>query len=325
MALIGKLRHSATQVIAKLGPKNLLAQVVIRSLCRRSGVAVSFEDNLIKLLKGQQAILLASRHLLYAWEISKRFDVYFDSIIPKKENGFEVVDYSKMGTLQTYRETGLSFYMSSVPEELSAIKDYCRWYKPEPGELVFDVGAHCGFSTYYFSQMVGPAGKVVCFEPDPINYELLLRNIELHHLENVAPVQMAVAGSHGIAQFQSEANIGSALARCSSRGSLGNIVDVQTLTLTEAFDRWGVPRLCKMDIEGAEIEVLKAAAHTLRNLQVHFVLDTQHLVDGRLTRSAVEAIFTSIGYRVESSEQGMSTTWAMPVHDGVPSLLRSAL
>ena len=56
---------------------------------------------------------------------------------------------------------------------------------PQPGDVVWDVGAHAGLSAYHLAQMVGPSGKVYAFEPDAINYEFMVRNIETHQLANV--------------------------------------------------------------------------------------------------------------------------------------------
>ena len=76
---------------------------------------------------------------------------------------------------------GLEFELSSFPEEMEAISEYFHWYKPSPDDLIFDIGAYCGVTAYHLSRRV-PKGKVYSFEPDPINFELLKRNIERHGL-----------------------------------------------------------------------------------------------------------------------------------------------
>jgi hypothetical protein len=90
-------------------------------------------------------------------------------------------------------------------------------------------------------------------------------------------------------------------------------VQVETITFADACSRYGVPSYAKVDIEGAEIAMLTAAAAFLRTRRIHFALDTNHHLDGKLTAAGVEDIFRSCGYRTESSDRsGFMTTWASP-------------
>lgn len=280
-------------------------------ICRSNHVNIRFHSDLVWLEKDGVAAVLSPSHAVYAGDIAMHFDSYVLPLKPGLREGKQVVDFTRPGILQTYKASGLQFEMAFIPEEIEAIEDYQKWYKPQPGDLVFDIGAHCGVSSYYLSQMVGPAGRVICFEPDPTNFELLRRNIERHRLTNVTAVQMALAGSSGTLAFNSEGTIGSGLATLLDRNSVGKIVEVQAITLEEAFRRWGVPKLCKIDIEKAEIEVLRSSAEILKYQKPHFVIDTNHLIDGILTTRAVEAMLREYGYEVESGGT-FATTWARP-------------
>ena len=82
----------------------------------------------------------------------------------------------------------------------------------------------------------------------------------------------------------------------------------------EACESYGLPVFVKIDIEGSEIAVLASAAEFLKSHPtIHFTLDTSHVVNGELTRGAVEKTFQSCNYEVESSDQcGIMTTWARP-------------
>lgn len=50
------------------------------------------------------------------------------------------------------------------------MEGYLHKYTPKEGDIVFDCGAYCGVSTYYFSKLVGKSGKVYAFEPDDLSY-----------------------------------------------------------------------------------------------------------------------------------------------------------
>lgn len=308
------LRHTLTSLAIRLGPENPLVGWMTRRRCRQHGAELVRRGNILELNNNGRIMRLSLRHFVYAPDLSQHFERYFAPLIPEMRDGVSLLDYSSP-RLQTYARSGLQFELASFPEEESAIEGYFHWYLPKPGDTVFDIGAHCGVSTYHFSKLVGREGRVIAFEPDPLNYSLLLRNIARHALENVTPLKIAVAGSRGTATFHCEGTIGSGLSRHSSRASVGTVETVDTITLADAFEEWGSPAFCKIDIEGAEIEVVSAAAahQMLGQSDTHFALDTNHFVDGSLTNNAIERVFAACGYEAESSKvEGLMTTWARP-------------
>jgi FkbM family methyltransferase len=242
--------------------------------------------------------------------MAERFDIYFSPLVPMELDGKLVLDFSHVGTLQTYADSGLQFEMASFPEESEAISSYFHWYTPQPGDTVFDIGAHCGVSTYHFSRKVEPTGKVIAFEPDPFNFDLLTKNINRHGLTNVTPVQIAMSDSNGVQKFYGEATLGSSLAHLSTRDTVGKEVDVETCTLEYAIHKWGPPQFCKIDIEGSEIQVIRAAQKCLNKIACQFAIDTNHLIGGRYTDHEIETLFRNCGYETQTAEVGMKTTWA---------------
>jgi FkbM family methyltransferase len=256
---------------------------------------------------------LAERHFVYAPDLAQPFDTYFCPVAPQKKDGMLPVDYS-MPRLPTYKKSGLQFELASLPEEDDAIQGYFRGYPVQPGDTVFDIGAHCGVSTYHFSRLVGPGGRVIAIDPDPLNYDLLLRNIERHNLDNVTAVKLDIVDSRGQAKFYCEGAIGSSyLASDSPRAAFGSVQVVETITLGDGFERWEVLALCKIDIERTEIEALAAARELLDMWRMQFTIDTNHFVNGQLTNLAVERLFSSCRYEVESLPiESMRMTWALP-------------
>jgi len=287
------------------------------NICRRSlraGVMIESRNGKVWLLKGKQAMILAKDHFVYAADNAETFDRLFSPLVPELRDGIEVLDYSEPGQLQTYRGSGLQFEMASFPEEEDELEESFRWYRPKSGDLVFEIGAHCGVSTYHFAQMVGPEGKVVAFEPDPVNFEILKRNIVRHNLTNVELVNAAVAGTAGKMAFSSEGTVGSMLISVLDRAPASNVVTVDAITLADTFERWGVPDFCKVDIEGSEIEVIAKSADLLRKNKTNFALDTCHLKpDGKSTHSDIETLFRSYGYEAASEAKPLMATWARPL------------
>jgi FkbM family methyltransferase len=282
-------------------------------LCLQRGVTIESRDSTIWLRKGARVMILSTRHFVYSVSMAERFELYFDPLVPRKQDGLMILDYSRPGTVQRYAKSGLDFEMASFPEEEEAIEEYFRWYRPKSGDLVFDMGAHCGVSTYRLSKLVGVEGKVISFEPDPLNYSILKRNIERHGLKNVVAVNIAVAGKTGDLPFNCEGTIGSSLASLMLRECVGSTVMVEAITLNDAFERWGAPAFCKIDIEGAEIDALAAAQDALSRHATYLAIDTNHpQADGSMTDRKIEAILQSYGYDAISEAKPLMTTWARP-------------
>ena len=308
------LKRAMTSAAIRLGPTNPLVLLLTDRKCRQFGVTLANRGSFLELRKGDQVMRLAPNHFPYAPDMAARFDLYFSPLVPTVIDGVSVLDFSRPGILQTYRRSGLQFEMSSFPEEDEAMESYFHWHTGQVGETIFDIGAHCGVSTYLFSKLVGPTGRVIAFEPDPVNYSLLLHNIERHQLWNVTPLQIAISDKRGEAKFNCESTIGSGLTKHSTRASVGNVIVVKTVTLQDAFEQWGPSSFCKIDIEGAEVAVISASLNYLRRISCQFALDTNHLVDGSFTDRRVERLFRDCGYESTSSTFGFRTTWARPVN-----------
>ena len=306
--------HRLRPLLIRLGPESSLMRwctgLLVNPMCKAHGTRVVFKRDRLDIIKDDKVLRLNPRHWIYTLTLSKDFDAYFKCVTPCPENGRQVVDYSQP-RLQKFQISGLEFEVASFPEEEQAILDYFRWYKPQAGETVFDLGANCGLSVYYLSQAVGPAGKVYAFEPDPVNHDVMLRNIARHGLTNVVPLRKAIAGGTATLEFFSEGTIGSTLARQSNRGTTGKIITVEAVSLADACETYGTPTFIKMDIEGAEIEVIAASRDFLLKNAIQFAIDTNHWKDGQLTCHRVESLFAECGYEVlTASDSGFATTWA---------------
>jgi FkbM family methyltransferase len=130
------------------------------------------------------------------------------------------------------------------------------------GMTVFDIGAHVGFYTLLMSRAVGDSGKVFAFEPWPANITDCLAHVRMNRMANVVVVPAAVGNTHGLASFAS--------GQSSSTGKIADsdtAVRVACLTLDDLLvtDRFPVPDVIKIDVEGAESQVLEGARKLLRH------------------------------------------------------------
>jgi FkbM family methyltransferase len=129
-----------------------------------------------------------------------------------------------------------------------------------PGDTVLDVGAHFGIYTLLASELVGPSGRVVAFEPDPVSRSQLERNVRGARASNVEVRPEAVADSHGGGRLTAGA-LGTGDTSLTG-GEHG--LQVPTVTLS-AFcaEREVTPDVLKVDVEGGEAAVLGGASPDL--------------------------------------------------------------
>lgn len=122
----------------------------------------------------------------------------------------------------------------------------------KPDNIVVDIGAHIGYYTLIFAKLVGPTGKVFAFEPDPENFSLLKKNIEMNGYKNVILVQKAIADKNSkIKLYLSEENKGD--HRIYDSFDNREFVEVEAIKLDDYLkDYLDKINFIKMDIEGAE-------------------------------------------------------------------------
>ena len=126
------------------------------------------------------------------------------------------------------------------------------------GSVVFDVGAHVGYYTVLSAVLTCPEGRVFAFEPNPANHSFLQRHVALNRLGNVTIENAAAADRNGTAPFAF--GTGSGTGRLDSGGTL----HVRTVRLDDFCSEHGVhPQFLKIDVEGAELDVLRGAAATI--------------------------------------------------------------
>lgn len=138
----------------------------------------------------------------------------------------------------------------------------------QPGDCVFDVGANIGMATIPLAHATGPEGRVFAFEPDNGNLARLRQNCRLNAFEN-----RVVIMPHAVSDHIGEAFFFPSPPEHSGWGSLAKYDDiaqdpvrVELTTVDEVVRRHKVQgiALMKIDVEGAEGEVLKGAVETLK-------------------------------------------------------------
>lgn len=138
------------------------------------------------------------------------------------------------------------------------------------GDTVFDIGANVGYYTILSSKKIGLNGRVFSFEPVVRNLSYLYRHMYLNDLHNVVILPLACSNIDDLVEFSYGPNTaqGHLLEVKESRSinkDFLSLTYVHTITI-DAFvlHSGNIPNVIKIDVEGAELLVLKGGAETLR-------------------------------------------------------------
>ena len=140
----------------------------------------------------------------------------------------------------------------------------------EAGETIWDVGAYIGMFGIFASSKTKSNGKVYCFEPEPKTNALLKKNRRLNNAENLTILGFSLSSeetkSYIYASMDDSLGIHS-LAQDSRLAGKGTIVKVYTGDQLVDSGKVVPPAVVKIDVEGAEFEVLKGMRQVLQTSQ----------------------------------------------------------
>lgn len=182
------------------------------------------------------------------------------------------------------------------------------------GDTCIDCGANMGLFSTMMANRVGPSGAVHAFEPSPRSRRDLARVLQLNELPWVQICPSAVADQSGVARFCEilEADVrreASHLAHVPREGFTGRLaqesIEVSVTTLDQYVAENHIkPNLIKIDVEGAEFDVLEGARECVRQhrprmaIEVHADSRTDVFDDDRLQRYLSE-----YGYQFRSEHR----------------------
>jgi FkbM family methyltransferase len=145
-----------------------------------------------------------------------------------------------------------------------------------PKMTVFDIGANVGFYSTISARIVGPEGLVVAFEPLPSNVRMVFHNAALNLFRHISVQEVALGREDGRATFIISSEPG--WGRLASTGVPAGVIgkhDVRIARLDSLIRQGTVPRpdLMKIDVEGAESDVLEGAEETLKTARPILFID----------------------------------------------------
>ena len=202
--------------------------------------------------------------------------------------GLEVSAQEKMrlpGRYRPYRYPGGLIYLDITESPMMQARARGQ-YEPHktraiqsmlgPGMTFADVGANKGYFALIAARIVGEAGSVLAFEPAPENCHWIRQSVALNHYENTRLFELALSDANGPAELRLGEKSGWHSLLPQQTGRCVGTVPVQRRTLDSVLQEMCCQRLdmLKIDVEGAELQVLRGAWQTLSaNPQLILVMD----------------------------------------------------
>lgn len=173
-----------------------------------------------------------------------------------------------------------------------------------PGDVVWDIGANVGLFAFASAGLSGPSGSVLALEPDPWLVALLRRSAAIARASGHLVEVLAVAAGDrpgdlvlNIARRGRATNFVSGNEPSTQTGGVRTSVEVRGVTLDGLLEGRAAPTVLKIDVEGAEIPVLRGATRLLTEVRPRILCEIS-----RASRAEATAILRDSGYVLYDAE-----------------------
>ena len=246
--------------------------------------------------------ILQCMKILFQSSTKPRFDwfwVFYTIFVSVLKDPNSIVDRKKQGSKKQFlsnylpkpitvrNSDGVYFIARPKFEDLARFlfsKAVAKWepisiFKPTEKEIIVDVGANVGYYTVNLAPLVRK-GKVISIEADPESCEILKTNCKLNNLSNVEIYNCAAADKKGeVTLYQSDTHSGINSIFLENSPDLKNKnTVVQTVTLDSLLENEKRIDWMKVDVEGAELSVLRGAKDTLQKTKRILIEIHEHIL-----------------------------------------------
>lgn len=215
----------------------------------------------------------------------------------------------KPGEQTRYRmRSGATLELERIDDDRQVIDEIwlLKSYEPtpdfqiQPSWNVLDIGANRGFFTVYAAQKA-TRGHITSYEPLQENLTYLEKNIQINSLKNVTVVPKAVSTANGTSTFYVSSRAGSHTVVKRSKSTVREI-EVETIAINDILENLESPvDLLKMDIEGAELDILTNGGKAISLDNVRRIILEYHAIDGLSLpemKERLTTLLTQHGFRV---------------------------
>jgi FkbM family methyltransferase len=182
-------------------------------------------------------------------------------------------------------------------------------FVPRPDDIIIDCGPFLGFGEMRVAPTL-ESGHIYAVEADRACHELLARNMAHNGIDNVTVLHRAVWDSETELDLQSDFAQANSLVAEVHRSA--TVEKVRTITVDAVVETHGLRKLdmLSLTLNGAEVEAIKGAERTLRDLRPRIRLAGWYSRGGRRICDITKDQLEAFGYRVFIGPRG--NTMALP-------------
>lgn len=234
------------------------------------------------------------KHNFNIWKRGKKDSVLLKFKMPKYDYEFYCRNNNDDFKIMTFHEDDIMEHNFTAKE----------------GDIVVDIGAHIGPYTLIAAKRVGPTGMVIAIEADPANFDLLNRNISLNKLTNVIALNYAVYSKDEMIKLylpsgeeQSSYTKYNTVMLDRAPGET-KFLEVKANKLDCILQEKGIKHdeinWIKIDVEGAEFEVLKGATGIFsKSKDISLLIEIHNLSGGTNLYEQIKEFLKLYNFKIE--------------------------
>lgn len=162
----------------------------------------------------------------------------------------------------------------------------------KPGMVILDIGVNKGYYTLLFSKLVSNKGTVFSFEPDPENFMWAKKSIAKNKRNNIRLLQTAISKKDGkLYLYKGDTSGSSSLIYNQGLGEIK--VKSRKLDTIVRDNNISNIDVIKIDVEGAELDVLTGAVKTLKKYKPKLIIDIHSI-----NRKKLFDILNKLDYKI---------------------------
>lgn len=182
-------------------------------------------------------------------------------------------DYTEIEGRKMYLDKNDSLKLSLYPyaaEQTAFFKKHVK-----KGDVVLDLGANIGYFTCLFAQLVGDSGKVFAFEPEPNNFKILKKNVEINGYTNVTIEQKAVSDKNGTIQMYLSNSPKD--HRIYNPQDNRDSIEIECITLDDYFKDLDVNiDFVKSNVQGADFGAFQGMSSLVQKSKSHIIMALEY-------------------------------------------------
>lgn len=134
----------------------------------------------------------------------------------------------------------------------------------QPDDVILEIGANIGYYVLMEAKILSENGYIYAIEPEPSNFDLLKKNVQLNKIENIELKNIAISNKKEIAKlYIGKASNLHTLIKKTEENISNEFVEVETETVDSFMTGRRPVTFIRMDIEGYEVNIFENMENTL--------------------------------------------------------------